>query len=542
MIKKALIFFGVFLSFLSWAQQQGTLLVSVDSTSVKIGGQINYLLQVKVDSTAKVVFPEQPLFVPFELLEVSPVDTLREQTHYLYTKKYALIQFDSGDYYIPQQQVLINGFSKITDLIPITVNNIEVDTLKQKLYDIKPLELVEKNYEALIAQILWSLVFILTLFGIFYTYLFQKRRKELREQELPPFEKAIEELKALEKENLSEQEEYKMYYSRLTDVVRRYLEEEAKIDALESTSEELLTKLEMRKDSGTLDLDLNTLMSLRKVLQNADLVKFAKSMPEYYIASEDRKAVEMVVIETKEALPEPTEEELLEKLAYRDYLAKKRRKEHLIWGLCGTIIIGLLVLVGSMINYGYYPVRDTLLGYPTKGLYSGQWVISHYGTPPLKIETPEVLERFIRDEKAIQQFGLGTFDSPFYIDLLFDFPSKKMQQPITNSSDPKQADLQKGQVLVNSIISNFESKGAVNILMKNDALELPSGAPVAKVYGTLDYPKKGASERVRCSFNALFFTFEEGSIILTIMYEKEDRYAPQIEQRIINSLELIKEL
>ena len=40
----------------------------------------------------------------------------------------------------------------------------------------------------------------------------------------------------------------------------------------------------------------------------------------------------------------------------------------------------------------------------------------------------------------------------------------------------------------------------------------------------------------------MFFTFEEGSIILTMMYEKEDRYAPQIEQRIINSLELIKEL
>ena len=160
----------------------------------------------------------------------------------------------------------------------------------------------------------------------------------------------------------------------------------------------------------------------------------------------------------------------------------------------------------------------------------------------MKIETPEVLERFLRDEKTIQQFGLGTFDSPFYIDLLFDFPSKKMQQTITNSSDPKQADLQKGQVLVNSIISKFESKGAVNILMKNDALKLPSGAPVAKVYGTLDYPKKGVSERVRCSFNAMFFTFEEGSIILTMMYEKEDRYAPQIEQRIINSLELIKEL
>jgi len=43
---------------------------------------------------------------------------------------------------------------------------------------------------------------------------------------------------------------------------------------------------------------------------------------------------------------------------------------------------------------------------------------------------------------------------------------------------------------VNSIISSFESEGAVNIFIKNDAVTLPSGAPVAKVYGTLDYPKK----------------------------------------------------
>lgn len=542
MIKRILTFFGVFVSLLSWSQEGGTLLVAIDSTAVKIGEQIDYILQVKADSTAQVIFPEQPLFAPFELLEASPVDTLKTQSHYLYTKKYALIQFDSGDYFIPQQQVLVNGFSKIADLIPIRVNTVVVDTIQQKLYDIKPLQEVEKNYEALIAQVLWGLVIALALIGIFYTYLFQKRRKELREKELAPFDRAIEELKALEKEQLSAQEEYKNYYSRLTDVVRRYLEEEAKIDALESTSEELLLKLEMRKNAGTLDLDQKTLMSLRAVLQNADLVKFAKSMPEYRIASEDRKVVEHVVIETKEALPEPTEEELREKAAYREYLAKKRRKEQWIWGLSGVGILCLLALVISMLVYGFYPVRDTLLGYPTKGLYSGEWVMSQYGSPPLKIETPEVLERFEQTEKTIQQFGLGTFDSPFYIDLLFDFPPRDTQKEEGPPADPKQADLEKGQALVNSIISNFESKGAVNILMKNDAIEVPSGTPVAKVYGTLDYPKKGASERVRCSFNALLFTFEEGTIILTMMYEKEDRYAPQIEQRIINSLELIKEL
>ena len=540
MFKKTIVFFGI--SFICFAQKSEKLTVSVDSTVVRIGEQINYFLQVKADTSAQVVFPEQSLFAPFELLESSPVDTFKTSDHYLYTKKYSLIQFDSGDFYIPQQQVLINGFSKISKLIPIRVNAIKVDTLKQKLYDIKPLEEVQKNYEKLVARILWGIVVIIILFGIFYTYLFKKRRKELKESDLPPFERAIEQLRALENENLNKQEEYKRYYSRLIEVVRVYLQEDAKIDALESTSDELLEKLEIRKDAGTLDLDRKTLLSLKEVLQNADLVKFAKSMPEYRIANEDRKVVETVVIETKEALPEPTEEELKEKAAYQEYLAKKRRKEQWIWGFSGVGILASLILVLSMLVYGYYPVRDTILLYPTKGLYSGQLISSQYGTPPLKIETPEVLERFSREEKNIEQFGLGTFDSPFYIDLLFDFQSRNSQKPQSSNLDPKQADLEKGQALVNSIISNFESKGAVNILIKNDAVELPSGLSVAKVFGTLDYPKKGLSDRIRCSFNALLFTFEEGTIILTIMYEKEDRYAPRIEQRIINSIELIKEL
>ena len=531
-----------FMSFTIGAQQQAELKAAVDTTSIRIGEQLNYTLQIKADSTAQVLFPEQPIFAPFELLEESPIDTLRAQSHYLYTKKYALIQFDSGNYFLPQQQVLVDGFSKIADLIPIRVNPVVVDTTKQNLFDIKPLTEVEKNYDALISRILWGLVIGLVCIGIMYTYLFQKRKKELRAQELPPFERAIEELKALESENLSEQEEFKRYYSRLTDVVRRYLEEEAKIDALESTSEELLAKLELRKDAGSLDLDRQTLMSLRAVLQNADLVKFAKSMPEKYTANEDRKAVEHVVIETKEALPEPTEEELREKAAYQEYLAKKRRKEQWIWGSAGVGILAVLSLVVSMLVYGYYPVRDTLFRYPTKVLSSGTWYSSQYGTPPLAIKTPEILERISASEEPVQQFRFGSFDSPFYINLSFDFPKQKAGAPEAPPADPKQADLEKGQELVNSIISSFESAGAVNIFIKNDAVTLPSGLPVAKIYGTLDYPKNQEEQRVRCNFSAYLFAFDQGTILLTLMYEKEDRYGEAIEQRIVNSLDLIKEL
>jgi len=147
-------------------------------------------------------------------------------------------------------------------------------------------------------------------------------------------------------------------------------------------------------------------------------------MPELYTANEDRKSVEHVVKETKEALPEPTEEELREKAAYQEFLAKKRRKEQWIWGISGVGFLAVLTLVICMLVYGYYPVRDTLFRYPSKVLNSGQWYKSQYGTPPLAIETPDILERISSADQQVQQFRLGTFDSPFYINLSFDFPNQ----------------------------------------------------------------------------------------------------------------------
>ena len=524
------------------AQDIGELNVAVDTTSVLIGAQLNYTLQVKADSTAQIVFPEQALFAPFELLEESPIDTIRAKSHYLFTKRYALIQFDSGRYILPQQRVFVNGFAKIADSIGIEVVNVAVDTLKQNLYDIKPIKEVDKNYDALIAQVLWGLVIVFVLLGILYTYFFQKRRKELREKEIAPFDRAIGELKALETETPSDQEEFKMYYSRLTDVVRRYLEDEAKISALESTSEELLLKLEALKDAGELELELATLKSLKTVLQTADLVKFAKELPQYGLAINDRKAVEIVVIETKEALPEPTEEELRQQAAYQLILAKKRRQERLLWGSAGVVIVAVLALVTSMAIYGYYPLRDTLLRYPTKILNSGEWVSSQYGTPPIKISTPEVLERITEGEDNQIHFISGSIEDAFSIDLHFAMQPPKKGETVNPQKADKEAEESKGQELINNIITNFESKGAVNILIKDDQITLPSNIDVLKIYGTLDYPVKGESERVRTNYTTLLLVFKEGTISLTMMYAKNDRYGEQIEERIINSLELIKEL
>ena len=98
------------------------------------------------------------------------------------------------------------------------------------------------------------------------------------------------------------------------------------MDAFESTSEELINKLESLKGSGKLSLSSQTITEFRKVLETADLVKFAKTNPGSEVAFTDKKVLEKILIDTKQSIPEPTEEELLKDKQY--IKSKNRKKKH----------------------------------------------------------------------------------------------------------------------------------------------------------------------------------------------------------------------
>jgi hypothetical protein len=519
------------------------LTTAVDSLSVFIGAQLNYTLQIKADSTDQVLFPERTSFLPFEIIEDFPLDTLKAQTHYLYTKKYALIQFDSGRYWMPQQRIIVNGQSLLSDSIEVEVRDVVVDTLKQKMYAIKRLIEVERNYDKWIRNLLWALLILILGLGGFYSYFVFKKRKREREQQLPPFDQALHDLKSLEARIPSNQEEFKSYYSKLTDIVRRYLEEEAKVDALESTSDELLQKLELLQDAGKITLQTETLKNLKRVLGTADLVKFARSLPEHGIAAIDRELVEEVVIDTQKGLPEPTFEEMQQKAAYQKLLRQQKRKKRI--RIIGLTALGLLLITftSSVLYYGYYPVRDTLVGYPTKKLDNNQWITSMYGTPPIRMSTPRVLKRVeSMDVNVFKHFVLGTPDDAFFMAIKFSEKPKKEAESKEENSSPNVATEVEVQAIIDATIENYQKLGATNILINSEVITTASGIPALKIYGTLDYPRKGENQRIRNNYTSLIFDFEEGKIEITLMYGKEDRYGSGLEERIVNSVELIKEL
>ena len=528
-----------------YSQNDESIEVFIDSTSIMIGEKIDYYIKIKSDTLVDIKFSEKPFFLPFEILEEYPLDTVESKLDYLFTKKYSLIHFDSGNYWLPNQKLFLNGSLKILDSILIKVKNVSVDTLKQPLYDIKPIEEVKKNYFDLIK---WTLIIILIsvfLIGLIYFLFFKNKIEADSLNSAPPFERAIQELKELESFVLKKDQDYKEYYSSLTGIVRRYLEEDAKVSALESTSDELLLKLEALKTQGVLDLKTQTLNNLKNVLKTADLVKFAKSIPEKNLLYRDRSFAEELVIETNEVLPELSEEELREQEEYKLLQIKKRRKKNIYIGVLSFISLIVFSFFLAVSIYGFYPVIDTILGNPTVKLKNTTWVTSQYGNPPVKLVTPDVLRRIKRSDDQIQSFSFGNFDIPFYIDLIF----KNKKSEVNNKDDQSSnnnSKIDEGekeiQELIQLIIDEFNLRGATNIFSKKEEVKTFSGIPAIKFFGTLDYPLNDQGEKGRFNYSSYVFDFKSKSIILSILYAKDDRYAIEIENRIVDNLELIKEL
>ncbi|MEZ4969289.1 MAG: hypothetical protein R2814_06465 [Flavobacteriaceae bacterium] len=367
-----------------FSQNTPVIVSGVDTTYIKIGEQINFKVSVETDSTAQVIFPEGQTFSPLETVEALKTDTVKKLDRMTLQKIYALTQFDSGSYILPRQQIMINGKPFFTDSVRIEVSTVPVDTLAQKMYDIKPIINVEKSNASFWRIIFWVLGFLILVGAALYWFVF--RKKPLSEEEkvalLPPFDRAILGLKQLEKSKYLIQDDYKSYYSELTDIVRSYLEEDVHVTALESTTDQLIEKLEMMKDAGQLKLDHETIQQFKKVLQTSDLVKFAKSKPESSVAEQDRRSVEQIVIKTKEAIPEPTEEELLQREEYLEELERKKHKKKLVIVAVTTVLVLLFSTIAAIAYYGFGQVKDTVLGHPTKELLEGDWIQSDYGFPP----------------------------------------------------------------------------------------------------------------------------------------------------------------
>ena len=520
----------------------------IDTTKIRVGEQINYKIKVEADSLALVVFPEGQTFMPLENVEALKIDTTKREAKFLLSRIYKLTQFDSGVYTIPRQKIIIGDQPFFTDSLKVDVNTIVVDTTKQKLYDIKPIIEVEESGSDWWK---WVLIVVLIIAAIaFLLYWFIWRKKPLTEAEeialLPPYDRAKLALQKLDESQFLLRSEVKEYYSELTFIIRKYLDEKVYDRALESTTSELISRLNLLKDGNQIPLSKETILHIESILQRADLVKFAKSAPDKALAEMDKSTIDKAIDHVKVSLPEPSEEEKLLDQKYKEdqELKKKRRK---IWITVGiSLFLVIATFIGFGLKYGFGYVKDTIIGQESKELLEGNWVESAYGFPPIFIETPEVLKR--EDVEVPEEYKDKISTALFRylseksgLDVQVSTTAFKITdaqgQPKELTDDEKSQDLQKTS---ETYLKQLEAQGAKDIIVKREKFTTPNGAEGVKTYGTMNLALSD-DHMVPAKYNLFLFRSESVRQQIILSWRTDDNYIDDIIERIVDSIELNSE-
>lgn len=531
---KYFLFFLIF-SVCGFAQQISS---SIDSTQIKIGSQFNLTIKAKVNAKDKVVFPDGKFFGALEILESYPIDTVKNDNQYELIKKYGLTQFDSGRYVIPKLLVKINQKEFRTDSLSILVNDIKVDTTKQQMYDIKDIIATEEKP----MSEWWKLLILLVLIVAsgFASYFIIKRLQKDKEQKeeffASPIEKAIAYLQNLDKKQLVQRGDVKEYYSEMTDITRTYIEESIHIPAMESTSSELMEALKKAIADKKMFVNREELDKFKRVLENSDLVKFAKSQPLPFEIETDKKIIDKFLLVIDKALPR-TEDQAA--ILFAEEVRKKEKQKQKFKRLVMSIGISAFLLVASIVIFAYTVgfefIKDNYLGHTTEELLEKEWITSEYGEPAIIISTPKVLKRTIDEKiqnnlpenvKATSRFAYGSIIDNFSIVL-----------NTTAFKDTTKIDL---DLALEADLKELERLGAKNIIVKTGEFENAKGLSGKKSFGTFSVFDPVSEEDIKMEYDIMVLSQPGGAQEFFMIYKENDEHAKQIIEKIQNSIELRK--
>jgi hypothetical protein len=535
-MKKILLLF-ILITTSIFAQQK--VVTSIDTTKNKIGAEFKLTLKTSVDTLSKVVFPKLKNIGALEVIQSYPIDTIKKNDRYELIKKYGLTQFDSGKYTIPSIKILINNKAFATDSIKVEVANVQVDTLRQKMYDIK--DIIKAENSSTWWKYLLAVLLVLGVGAFIYWYLKIRQKKKIEEEVYKtPIEKATNLLNILEKKELWQHGEIKEYYSELTDIARNYIEEAIEIPAMESTTSELIEALKNASLKKKMKLSQETIENLFAVLKQADLVKFAKSKPLEFEISEDRNKIQKAILTLDEAIPVevPIEEDTIlneaQKQKQIQILLRKKKKQRIVTAVGSVLFLIFAITTFFIVTKGFNFVKDNVLGHPTKELLEGEWVKSEYGNPGVIIETPKVLKRIDLTKslpkdgmaliKEMQSFGYGSLLDNFYI-------------MVSTMKYKKEGALDLSKAIEGSL-KVLESQGAQNMIVKEEDFQTNKGITGKKGYGTFSRIDGNSQTSSKIYYEIVLFGQEGGLQQILILHEEGDRYATELSDRILNSVEL----
>ena len=345
---KRLIILTVLIASTLLAIAQGSVQATIDPIEMLIGEQAQVTLTVQAADDAKV---EWPTFQPRQML-VPGVEVLATHHPTSRTMTLTLTSFDGNLYPLPPFTVKINGKEVKSADLALKVVEIEVDTTQMNKF-FGPKDVQDNPFQwSDWSPSFWLSVLMLVLMALgYYLYLRLRDNKPVIAhikivKRLLPHQKAMKEIEQIKADKMVSAENPKEYYTKLTDTLRKYIEERYGFSAMEMTSAEIIERLTSTGDQQSLD-------ELRQLFMTADLVKFAKYST--MINENDANLVSAIDFINQTKLEnQPVEEVQKPVLSEADQRSQKERR------VLKSVIWGVAVVTTDLLCYVVYSVWQLL--------------------------------------------------------------------------------------------------------------------------------------------------------------------------------------
>ena len=257
----------------------------VDNTKVQVGKPFTLDLSLKVPYGWFVEWNDFAIDTLSEHLDIikrgNVERTADADSNVIVKQQLTLMTFDTGQIQVPavgltyaksfDDPMRMQAFTEPIDLYATTI---AVDTLQPYKPIVGPIEAPIQMKEVF-PWILGVLLLALVVVGILYWRKHRKTKVDtdgniVRGPAIPPYDKAVDDLKRLREEKMWQSGKVKEYFSTLTDIAREYIEGQFGVNAVEMTTDDILEEVKPLRFSS------ETYNKLKETMEVADLVKFAK--------------------------------------------------------------------------------------------------------------------------------------------------------------------------------------------------------------------------------------------------------------------------
>ena len=304
MVKKIIFLFFVVIYLPSLFAQGVSVRAFTDSSNYQVGDYINLIIQVEHNQNISISNPAlSDSTSKIEIIKQESPEVENHEGNLITTFRYVISKYDSGDVTIPPIPVLyrVKGSQGLQTAYTNEVN-FTVHTLKllpgNQIKDVKAPVKIPLDWKDILLWVLAALV-ILAIAFYFYSRYKKKKMTEVKKVkkviQKPPHVIALYELRALEQQQLWQKGMIKDYHSKITEIIRRYFQDQFYLPALELTTSEVMQYLKQVKRANII-IDITF-----DFLSNADLVKFAKFKPMASINEEMMRQATEIVEKTRPA-------------------------------------------------------------------------------------------------------------------------------------------------------------------------------------------------------------------------------------------------